>query len=417
MPLRTIAPENRVGLGGQRFPRLEYKAKGEFHRVLLFQKNADGQPVVWQEYVHPLRVPLFGDDGLPKMTLKDSKRGDDEKYEDYDTDSLGFPPICLGDPDVIEAEGYDAAGCPVCKRVPDAPGEAKLAPQLRFAVNVVEYALAPGSWKVQKPLSAKVVVWAFGPSVYDDIISQQDQHGELLQKRDLTLEVISAKYKTQKMGVMEPSGWTESANGGAYLKELLGDPANIASEDQLRAACGKDSKRLFMEEDVATVVKKWRKALVARGELDDDPAGNAALGGGQRSLDAGITEMLQGNPAAAALAQETARLRDQARQEATAAIAPEDPFGDGTASTANGATTTPTAAPAAESPSPTEPKSVPPASGPDDPFGLPADFPAAAPQSSPAADGSSAQPSPATSPPSDKPKSFDDLIGDLGGVG
>jgi len=350
MPRRTIAPENKVGLGGNRFPRLDFKAKGERHRVLLFQKDADGQAVVWQEYVHLLRCPQFGEDGMVKMTLKDSRREEGEKYQDYDLKWIGSP-LCLGDSAVIEETGYDPDNCPVCAKITDAPSEANLRPVLQFAANVVDYTLAPNSWQVQKPLSAKVLVWRFNATTYDEIISQQEQHGELLQKQDLTLECVNATYKNVKMGVMSPSGWATVEDGGKYLAQLLGDPANIATEDELRDACGRPAKRVFMEEDLALVLRKWRQALPA---AEGDLTAGFQFGGGAQPALAGAVEQLKQqaqaevaqilNPLAAAgamaasgLGEFTAEGNHQAaaeRAKAAALAAPssaDNPFGAQTA--------------------------------------------------------------------------------------
>lgn len=420
MPRRTITSENKVGTGGNRFPRLEFKAKGERHRVLLFQMDPeDGSPVVWQEYVHFLKVPQFDEDGTVKMTLKDSKRDPDEKYEDYDLRFIGSP-LCLGDPPAIEENGYDPDNCPVCAAIPTAPSEASLRPQLQFAVNVVDYVLAPGAWQVQRPLSAKVVVWRFGASIYDDIISQQEQHGELLRRQDLTLECTNAVYKNFKMGVMSPSGWAETQGGGAFLKELLGDPANIASDDQLREACGRPAKRLFMEEDLGLTLKRWRRALVASGDLG--AAGGMQLGGGQpASLAAGVEDLLAGNPAAARLAQETAseqqvaevrQLREQAQAD-LAAINDGNPFAgvstDHPGHPGNGSgefTAGGNWQEAAEQAKAAAAQVPPPA---DDPFG---GAPAAEPPSAVASG-----PAPGAAAEERKPVSFDEMLGMFGGVG
>lgn len=325
MAKRTIASENRVGGTGNRFPKLEFKAKDERHRVLLFQKDDAGQPVVWQEYVHVLRVPKFLEDGTPKMVLKDSKRAgkEDEKYQDFDTDWLGSP-LCLGSQETVDAEGYDPANCPACQAADQAPPEARLFPQLAFAANVVEYALAPNSWQVQRPLSAKVVIWRFSAGTYDDIISQQEQHGELVQRQDLTLEVVNVGFRQAKIGVMAPSGWQETPGGSAYLAELLSTPGNIATDEELRASCGRDAKRIFMQEDVATCVRKWRKAKAAIGDGDEPAAGTALGGSPPRDLAAGIA-YLEAQPDPAQVAQQVARLREETRAEVSQILNP-DPF-------------------------------------------------------------------------------------------
>lgn len=284
MPRRQIASENRVGEGGNRFPRLKFQAKGERKRVLLIDPEGP-----WQEYVHYLRAPIFVE-GLPKMKTREKKNG--EEVEDYDTEFLSMP-LCLGDDAVIEEAGFDAGNCPVCAAIKQAPGEARLEPQLRFAANVVDQQLQHNSWAVQKPYSAKVVVWTFNGNVYDEIVGLQEQHGSLIRERDLNLECTNSGFQQVKIGVAPNPGWKE-ASAGAYLGELLGEEGNIATVDQLRDACGRSVKRAFLDEDVSVAIRRWNRAVALRGGSPfEDPATGQSLGGGKpaASLADGIAEL------------------------------------------------------------------------------------------------------------------------------
>lgn len=281
MPRRAIVSENRVGDGGSRFPKLDFKEKGERKRVLLI--DPDGP---WQEYVHYLRAPKFKD-GVPVMTTRE-RRG--EEVPDYDTDFIGMP-LCFGDADTVAEQGYDAANCPACAVVAQAPAEMRLAPQLRFAANVVDQVLRAGTWEIRRPFSAEVVIWTFTSGMYDEILSLQEQNGRLIRERDITLECSNAKFNQVKMGVMNTPGWQE-ANAGAILKELLETPGNIATEEQLRDACGRSVKRGFMEEDVRLCLRRWEKALRLNGVELGDPAPGAQLGGGKQDLATAARDLL-----------------------------------------------------------------------------------------------------------------------------
>jgi hypothetical protein len=284
VPRRAIVSENRVGEGGNRFPKLDFKEKGERKRVLLIDPEGP-----WQEYVHYLRAPKFKD-GQPVMTTRE-RRG--EEVPDYDTDFIGMP-LCYGDAETVAEQGYDAKNCPACATVPNAPSEMRLAPQLRFAANVVDQVLKGGSWEIRRPFSASVVLWTFTSGMYDEILSLQEQHGALIRERDITLECSNAKFNQVKMGVMNVPGWQE-ANAGAVLKELLETPGNVATEEQLRDACGRTVKRNFMEEDVRLCLKRWEKALRLNGVELGDPAGTANLGGQPQQTLASAAQELLGN--------------------------------------------------------------------------------------------------------------------------
>lgn len=287
MPRRPIATENRVGEGGSKFPKLDFKDKGERKRILLIDPEGP-----WQEYVHQLVAPKFKD-GAPVMTTRE-RRG--EEVPDYETDFIGRP-LCPGDAAIIEELGFDEKNCPACAKVREAPPEARLAPQLRFAANVVDQVLRPGTWEIRKPYSASILIWTFTSGMYDEIIGLQEQHGQLIRTRDITLECSNPKFNQVKMGVMPTAGWQE-VNAGAVLKELLETPGNVATEDQLRDACGRTVKRQFFEDDIKLCLKRWRRALVmTQGtELGDQTAG-APLGGTQQDLTAATRALLnEGTP-------------------------------------------------------------------------------------------------------------------------
>lgn len=311
MPRRAIVSENRVGEGGNRFPKLDFKEKGERKRVLLIDPEGP-----WQEYVHYLRAPRFKD-GVPVMTTRE-RRG--EEVPDYETDFIGMP-LCYGDAKTVAEDGYDPENCPSCARVPEAPAEARLAPQLRFAANVVDQVLKGGSWEIRRPYSASVVIWTFTSSMYDEILSLQEQNGALIREKDITLECSNAKFNQVKMGVMQVPGWQE-ADAGAVLQELLETAGNVATEEQLRDACGRTAKRGFMEEDTNLCLKRWEKALRLNGVELGDPATGAQFGGGQgqQTLASAAADLLGGtqtpvSEGTAAAVAEIEKAKAEVRQE------------------------------------------------------------------------------------------------------
>ncbi len=282
MPRRPIASENKVGAGGNRFPKLAFKDKGERKRILLIDPEGP-----WQEYVHYLRAPKFKD-GAPVMTTRE-RRG--EEVPDYDTDFIGQP-LCFGDTAVIEELGLDIANCYACLQAKDAPAEARLAPQLRFAANVVDQELKPNSWDIRRPYSASIVIWNFTSGMYDEIISLQEQHGQLIRVRDISLECSNPRFNQVKMGVMPSAGW-QDANAGAYLKEMLEEPGNVATDEQLKDSCGRTVKRTFLEEDVNLCVKRWKRAVEFNGSSEfGDSTSGTQLGGQRQDLASAAKDLL-----------------------------------------------------------------------------------------------------------------------------
>lgn len=412
MPRRAIVSENRVGDGGNRFPKLDFKEKGERKRVLLIDPAGP-----WQEYVHYLRAPKFKD-GAPVMTTRE-RRG--EEVPDYDTDFIGMP-LCFGDSDTIAELGYDAANCPACARVAAAPSEVRLAPQLRFAANVVDQVLRAGTWDIRRPYSAEVVIWTFTSGMYDEIISLQEQNGALIRERDITLECSNAKFNQVKMGVMNTPGWQE-ASAGAILAELLETPGNVATEEQLRDACGRQAKRAFMEEDVNLCLRRWDKALRMNGVELGDPAAGVSFGGAA-SLAQGVQGLLAepagtatGNGSTPASAEQTAQAMAgvaAAKEEVRADLSGMDMFTQGGQAQAEQEHADAVTAQRGENVDPFA------GVGTASPPPPPASPSAASPESSPAAPAAPAT-TPTAPPPSEgaKPNKsrFDQLLAGLGGNG
>lgn len=402
MPRRAIASENRVGSGGSQFPKIKFQNKGERKRILLIDEP-------WQEYVHYIKEPVLIDGVKPKMETKKKPRSEEE-YEDYETSLLSMA-LCLGDPSVIEAEGYDAKNCPACAVVKEAPAEARISPVLRFAANVVDYTLKPGTWNVQKPFSASVKIWNFTSNMYDELVSLQEQNGDLIRVKDVTLECTNAVFQQVKMGVMQTPGWQE-LNAGSQLAELLAEPGNVATDDQLKDSCGRTVKRSFMEDDVALSLRKWRKAI-AYTEGTSDLSG-AALGGGASTVQEGVSALLN-DPSVKAADAEAAEQREKLIAAARAADEAEAAAKENPTEAA-----APQSEPASEPQETAGSQTAPPS---DDPFAvLGGSRPSATPSAASAESSPAAQEAPATTqtapPPSDAAQKlgFDDLVKNLGGA-
>lgn len=421
---RTIASENRVGSGGGQFPKIKFQGKGERKRLLLIDQDGP-----WQEYIHYIKEPVLIDGVRPKMQTRTRPRSDEE-YEDYETELISMA-LCFGEAGVIEEQGYDAKNCPACAEVREAPAEARLVPVLRFAANVVDYVLKPGSWNVQKPFSASVKIWNFTASVYDELVSLAEQNGTLIREKDLTLECTNPFFNQAKLGVMPVTGWQE-LGAGAQLGQLLAEEGNVATDEQLKDSCGRVVKRAYMEKDVETALRKWAKAI-AWNENGGLVTAGVTLGGGQspQTLDQGVSALLGGSNGASPQEQVEAARAQVQRDFAAVGAGPHGPdlagggLGEFTPEGTSNPATPPAQPPAqnaAPSPAPgTAPQ--PPAAA--DPFAVLGGgaAPAAA-QGSPFAQNEPAAPaspepaaSPQAAPPSEEKKvsSFDALVAGLGG--
>jgi hypothetical protein len=391
MPRQAIAEEHRTNAGGDTFPRLKFRDKGEKGRIAFYEKP-------WKEWVHQLRAPIIGEDGRPKKEKRESRWG--KAYEVFDTEFVSNP-ICLGGIGMLDVKGVDPDNCPVCAAAMSASGEANLKPRQRFAANVVRYFTKPGSYDVRIPFGCTVEVWAFSDNMYDDLLDlQKELPDQNIQLHDVLLECEIVEFQRVKMGTRLVPGWQEFPEGTGIIQQLLAEPGNTATDVQLREACGRDRDKAYMQEDTDLVLRRW-KQIAEIGSTATAPAGDtASLGGGAQNLQAGIDNLMQGGTAVV-----------QSDQQAPAA-AVESPFGGG-----DSAPVTPAGEPAAAAADPhaglgqftttyadqdaargipidgqqaAEPAAAAPVTS---PFGTP---PAATPQTP-------AVPSPATAPPSATP--------------
>lgn len=326
-----IAEEYKTGEGGDRFPRIELTNKGEKTRFTIIE-------IPWREYVHFLKAPTFGEDGVAEKEERTKRSG--EKYYDYKLTFVSSP-ICLGDEATLKESGIDPANCPACeasvKSGGDIPG-----PIQRFAVNVIEYVLRGNTWEVKKPFSATVKVWTFTGRIYDEIYGIQGEIGDL-RKHDLTLECEDPYWKRNKLAFKMEPGYKDSPEG--YIKELLTTPGNKASDEQLKDACGSTRPRSRMQDDCDFTLRQWRR-LRTEGVTPDVNTG--------ASLEGGIENLLE---------QESGTHAEAATAEEIAASEQSDPFAEfmpetSTAASPNGGAVASAGASAAHQPADTQPSQM-----------------------------------------------------------
>jgi hypothetical protein len=296
----------------------------------------------WMEYVHTLRVPQFEDSGEPLMAEKKS-RG--IVREVFDTAFLGRP-ICLGHEEVIAAQELDPETCPACagiKEMLDAGiGDARdLRPQRRYAVPLVVYNTQrkTSADKLQTPPGGKIVVWSMSQWTYEKL---DKVHGQITELFDLD-EGVQTKLQQVDIAIRcENGGWqsidTVTAMRPAWrdnavkdmIRLLWGTKENRPTDEQLRAACGREPDRDWMHRDIADVKDAWERAVHwgDGGPLDASRGGRmSGANGSGRNLDEALDGLLGETPASDPLDGHPGGLAEFSGAKTAAAAADDDLFG------------------------------------------------------------------------------------------
>jgi hypothetical protein len=267
MPRVPIAQEHKTNEGGDRFPKIKPKDKGEKIRFTIVETP-------WREHVHYLKAPTFDDDtGQPLKERKEKRDG--TPYYDYKLEFVSAP-ICLGDEATLREKGLDPANCPACEAAEKSGGDIP-GPIQRFAVNVVQYVLQGNTWNIAKPFSASIKIWAFTGRQYDEVEGIQEEIGDL-RRHDITLECDDPYWQRNKISFKMDPGY--KSGDAAYMKELLNTPGNKATDDQLRDACGRALPRSRMEDDCTYTLRQWRRLRVEGIDSPYDTGTGADLDGG-----------------------------------------------------------------------------------------------------------------------------------------
>jgi hypothetical protein len=276
----TISEENRSRDGGEPFPRMKLST-GEKARFILFEPP-------WVEWVHELKAPVLEDGHGVKET---KERKDKTTYEVWVMEFVRRS-ICLGDPNILADKGMDETNCPACKASLESGGNV-VRPTQRFAANIIRYELQGNTWKVRlAPFGVTMQVWSFTARMWDNLITLQNKIGDL-RNHDLTLECEDGHWQRNNLSFEITPAWQEAANGTQILKELLSDPGNKATDEQLRDACGSVSARSFMQQDVEFILTRYRQVENAGSGSYEAPAAATAV-----DLGSGIDGLLGTPPAA-----------------------------------------------------------------------------------------------------------------------
>jgi hypothetical protein len=382
----------------ERFPKLKLTV-GEKSRLWI---PAREEP--WMEWYHRIEAPEIKEGGTV-MGVKETKRG---PVETWSMDWIGNV-FCLGEtgtpesPGPLMTAGIDPANCPACESAANKTGVA--APQQRFSINIIKYKVkGRGSkpYDLASPISAEVLLWGYTSRIFGMLHELESEHGDL-SRHDIKLELEDSPgadtyQKIKQLAVIvEPAYINPQVK--AYLRDLWGNVENRATDAQLRDAClGRDVPRLVMMDMVRRAERQYAQAEQAGTGGGDTAVADSGFNG---DLSSGVGALLDSGPPADSSADSGSSdpwagevttavaeiasdgggldefLSEAEKQEHFTAIeaakqqaadptdedidrlpqGADDPFGDET-SPATGATTTRTAAPAAEKVSPTEPKSA-----------------------------------------------------------
>jgi len=267
MPEIDFDPQHkRSGSDAFEFDRLKLK-KDERARIVLLEKPTFA-------YVHTLRAPKIVNGKATKVE-KETRKGD--TYVDFDLDFIGRP-LCNGDYGTIADKGLDPANCPACKRATET--DEVNAPERRFALNVVRYAMTRDN-KLVQPFACQNLVWTFTETTFNRLIEIAQEHGRLVGKDLLLGPCTNESFQKFEIQAGAQNLWQADDN----VKKTVVATYEANKVADLERTCGRKAETRWMVKDIDTIAERWR---IARGEKDaTEPAGSA--------FDKGMADLL-GNP-------------------------------------------------------------------------------------------------------------------------
>jgi hypothetical protein len=301
MPEIDFDPQfKKSGTDVLEFDRLKLK-KDERARIVFLEKPTFA-------YVHTLRAPKIINGRASKIE-KETRRGD--TYTDYDYDFIGRP-LCTGDYGILADKGVDPVNCPICKR--STQTDEVGAPERRFAMNVIRYAMTRDG-KLVQPFACQNLVWGYTEGVYNRLIDIAQEHGALL-GRDLLLgPCTNEPFQKYEIQAGAQSLWQAKDE----IKQTVVATYQSNRVSELERACGRKSETRWMMKDLDTISERWR---TARGEKDGTEAADSSA-----ALNDGIAALLNdnGKPASAEPAVDMASLLNTGSQTAAQSTpAPSD---------------------------------------------------------------------------------------------
>lgn len=133
--------------------------------------------------------------------------------------------VCLGDAEVLDAEGADPENCPACRAAgPDAPVKPC---KPRFALNIFRYT-TNSQGRFLSTITGSHQIWVFGQDKMNTLLSRAEEHGDL-RKKDLVITCQAKQF--QKFDIDVSAGratWMEKADVKAqYIAALEHDALKL----------------------------------------------------------------------------------------------------------------------------------------------------------------------------------------------
>lgn len=268
MPRVAFAPENKAESPFD-YPKL-FLEKGERARIILIEEKPE------MEYVHTMRAPQIINGEVKTEIVKQFGKEVEAPVYDF----IGRH-ICIGNYEIIAKKGLDADGCPVCQAATES--DAVKAPDRRFALHVMKYALKPGSFECASPLQVQCVAWTFTDRTFNTITDFAAEWGDL-RKHDLLLGPCeNRQFQKFDIQVAAKAVWLENPE----WKKLVADTYRENKSEDLAPLIGRKLTREVILEDLERVMHRHNLAFkggTPQGdtapEVADQMALEDLLGGG-----------------------------------------------------------------------------------------------------------------------------------------
>lgn len=223
------------------FPKLKLERKGDRARVLCVEEPE-------YAWTHTLKMPAVLDGNAVTQQVTNFKG---ELVERMKMDFVGRP-ICLGDPGILEDNHVDVKNCPACAR--SVESDTVSAPERRFAMHVITYAIKPGGFDLRTPFSCECVVWAYGDSIYNKLTDFVTQWGSLTE-HDLFLGPCeNVDFQKYEISISSAAAWKSNPEWQSLVLQTFQENQT----EHLEAFCGRKVNQSFMEEDIQKIVNRWR---------------------------------------------------------------------------------------------------------------------------------------------------------------
>lgn len=240
MPQVPISGENKT-TDDTNFPKLKLE-KDESARIVCIEPSAN------MEFVHTLRAPKMVN-GVPQTKTTKTKDGSETTV--YDFEFFGRY-ISFGDITVLQEKGLDPDNCPLSRAAMEFP-DIFSAPERRFSMHVIRYAVTPGTTQPANPYGCHVLVWAYNDRTFNKLADLKEEWGNL-QAHDLILgPCTNAVYQNFDISVAAQAVWLANDQVKTYTAQVY--QANKAPD--LSVFCGRKTQRSYVEQDIRKVIDRW----------------------------------------------------------------------------------------------------------------------------------------------------------------